>query len=266
MARSRTRNAFLWRPSDSSRQCGELETFGADGDPSDSQIGLDVAPATNGCGAYWGGVAGRSVWRLVGDRPETSLFDSGGAAVDGFLARVGATTACPGGEAPWSVRFLPSEPGARAAVERVTGRRCAPGVVAAVTVPEASPLAAARCDGADGACDAPLAVPLATGVSRQLALLGLQGDGAPGWAVAVGPVADATGVPLPSRAYDLASDGRDWLYLTFVTDGTLGVVGTDAFSCPPLTNGAGPGRWLLALQPEGFGSEGFCAWAQRFGP
>jgi hypothetical protein len=243
------RNAFLWRPSERDGECGALETFGADGDPLDSQIGFDLAPANAGCGTYWGGVAGRSVWRLVGDRPETALYESGGMAVDGFLARLGASSACAGGEAPWSLRLVPSELDAQAVAERITGKRCTAGAVAAVTAPGTGSLAAVRCSGSDGSCEAPASIPLASGTPQQLALLATRDDGTLDWSVAFGPLAEAAGATPAAPA-----------------DGSLRMVGITDFGCEPLVDGAGAGRWMVALQPQGFGGEAICAWARRFGP
>lgn len=257
-------NAFLWRPGAVADSCSELQTYGADRGATDTQTGFDVASASNGCGRYWGGSAGRSAWPL-GDGADTTLFDAGGATADAFLARQGATAACPGGGAPWSVRFVNADLDLDypIAVERVSPKRCTPGVTSAMRAPGSTALTAVRCLG--GTCDAPVPVPLAPAPGyRQLALLGARDDGALDWSLAVGPLA-IFGGPLEQGAFDMATDGRDWIYVTFTSNGPLSMAGLSQFGCEPLAEGAGPGRWLVALQPQGFQGEAVCAWAQRFG-
>ena len=133
-------------------------------------------------------------------------------------------------------------------------------------MPAGSSLAAVPCSSVDGSCQSPQPVPTATSDDPQLALVSTRSAGALDWSLALGPVTEAPGSLPDMGAYDLAADDRDWLYLTFVSTGSLQTAGISQFGCEPLVDGAAAGRWLVALQATGFGGEAICAWAQRFGP
>ena len=208
-----------------------------------------------------------------------ALFSTGGAAIKATsltswqvasyrsgIAALALIALLPAARRGWSVRLVPSESAAQAPVERVTGNRCSAGAVAALSAPGGGNLAAVRCTGDDGSCEVPTSLPLANDTAQQVLVLATRDDGSVDWSAAFGPLAEVAGAALAGRAYDLSADGRDWLYLTFVTDGTLRSAGISDFGCEPLIDGAGAGRWLVALQPQGFGGEAICAWAQRFGP
>ncbi len=270
-------NAFLWGPGAGSA-CAQLSTFGSDRlGPDDTQVGFGVsaAPGRATCTAYWTGLAGHEPWRLAAGDPTTALYDTGGLTRDGFLARLdgGDALGCGAGSGPaWSVRLAPVQASAIITGERVRAQRCSDGATAAILARSAAGGAVNlhRCR-TGGSCEPSIdTLSLAGSADQQLALLGVDGDGAPVWQATIGPVdldADAASGALTGRSLsDLDLDAHDDIAIVVRTTGPLALQNVEPFGCVDLEPGAPAGTWAIGLERGGFQGRAQCSWAKRIAP
>jgi hypothetical protein len=270
-------NALLWIPPGiSDDTCPQLTTYGADGSDEDVQIGFDLSRSDSigACSAFWTGLAGRAPWPIDVNAPSTTLFDSGGSSLDGFLVRLdgGEALGCGSGAPAWSSRLVPTTPGTAVWGERVAAERCGQGATVAVAVRgDFGPLQLHHCTAA-GECVEPNQALTLADAERQAVILGMTPDGAAQWHGAFGPIAadaDAGAGDFTGRAHlDLATDTRDMAYAVFEATGALALQNVEPFGCAALDEAQdlGPGVWVVALQHGGFTDRAHCSWALHWGP
>jgi hypothetical protein len=252
-----------------------LSTFGSDRlGADDSQIGHGVGedPDPSSCSSYWTGLSGRDPWRFDASAPSTGLFDTGGASLDGFLARFDGCGVADGYS--WSLRMTPTQADAVVWGERAAALHCKDGVVT-TTVVKGAPGGSIdwhMCS-VGGDCEATeSAVALSGDSAQHLVITELHGDGSLAWHGVFGPVgldADAGAGTFAGRSHsDMAKDTGDGSYVVLTTTGPLSVRNVEPFAgCSEvLAPGAPAGTFMFHLQRGGFGEKAFCEWALRLGP